>query len=615
MSRKPNAQNDVGYHGVPMRFSINDLRRRASAVLAALIAVLGCAGDEGGPTERRTLDLVVERGLAAGGQVLRAAETFASDETWVAVEVPPQQRVLSDVQLGKDPVLMLRGCIQCEAKLDGGFSGVLRGGLRTNGGRGTEFEFDLRSSDGWWSHEVDLGGAAGRSVQLWLENDLPDGCSLLLREVTIRHEVAASVPTDLPPTQILLISVDTLRSDAVGALGGSVATPHLDRFAAEAETWVRHYAAASWTKPSHASLLTGFYPDTHRAITLEQAMDPAIPTLAERFQGAGLETAALVFDCTWLSPRWGFGKGFNLYEVSRWRAGRQAHMAAQWVLDHRSEDFFFFLHTFEPHSDFKVLPYEAPGLTRWKLAERFGVHGFGCRGGKCASQFINGLHHREVALEPNDADILRYSYDEGVRYLDSALGNLFDDLRSSGIWDQMLVVVTSDHGEAFGERGEFGHNSLHEEIVRVPLMIKWPGGRNAGEIDSTPRSAVDVAPTLLDFAGLGPVELPGEDLRAPRSESAIFSGTLDQAVITGNVKGIFARKLPARVFDLGIDPGEVTDGTNTVPHRTRVLRKLLQEHRKRSRELFQMYGSPGQTGAVALSERERERLRAFGYLE
>ena len=593
----------------------DDRKKSPFAVLAALIAAFGCAGEKSGPTEQRILDLVAARGLVAEGKALKAAEIFASDETWVAVVVPPRQRVIADVKMGSDPVLTLWGCVQCEAEFDARFTAVLRGGVRATGGRGVEFVIDLQVSDGWWLHEVDLGSAAGQRAELWIEENLPDGCSLLLREVTLRDQVAAPLPTEAPLTQILLISVDTLRNDAVGVLGGTVATPHLDRFAAEAEIWSRHYAAASWTKPSHASLLTGFYPDTHRAITLEQAMDPAIPTLAERFHGAGLETAALVFDCTWLSPRWGFGKGFNSYKVSRWRAGRQARMAADWVLDHRDDDFFFFLHTFEPHSDFKMLPYEAPGLTRWRIAEEFGVHGFGCRDGKCSSQFINALHHHEVSLEPRDPEILRHSYDEGVRYVDRSLGELFNTLRSDGVWDQMLVVVTSDHGEAFGERGEFGHNSLHEEIVRVPLMIKWPGGGRAGEVDSTPRSAVDVAPTLLDFAGLGADKLPGEDLRTPRLNPAIFAGTLAKAVIVGDDKGILAGRSSARFFDLENDPGEVSDDGGLDPKKTSMLRKLFQEHRKHSLELFKMYGSSSQTGEVVLSERERERLRAFGYLE
>jgi hypothetical protein len=597
-----------------MRISVDHRWKGPYWALIALVTVLGCDAREIVPTETRVLDLVVEKRLVAGGQRLRAAEVLANDETWVAVTLPPNLLVGSDLDLGRDPTLTLRGILRREIGFEGDLSGTLRGGIRTDDGPHSEFEIDLDGADGWWLHEVDLG-PGGRRAELWFEADLPERSSLLLREATVEHRVAAPRPMSSTPRQMLLISVDTLRSDTIGALGGTVSTPHLDRFVAEAEVWSRHYAAASWTKPSHASMLTGFHPETHRAIGLEQAMDPAIPTLAERFETAGFETAALVFDCTWLSPRWGFGKGFDDYRVTRWRSGRQARMAAEWLLDHRDREFFFFLHTFEPHSDFKLLPYEAPGLTRKKIGERFGVFGFGCRAGRCGSQFIKGLHSGEVDLEEHDMEILRHSYDEGVRYLDRSLGELFDTLRSSGAWEQMLVVVTSDHGEAFGERGEFGHSSLHEEIVRVPLIIKWPAGENAGKINSVPRSSVDLAPTLLASAGLDAEGLPGTDLRRPRLQAAIFTGTLAKAVIRGDDKGIFSGPASARLFGLEVDPGEQNDIGGAEPSRLAALRELLREHRRRSEALHQSFGSQMETGEVVLSESERERLRAFGYLE
>jgi choline-sulfatase len=597
-----------------MTSSIDDRWRRPCAALIALVSVLGCAARERGPTEVRFLDPVAGRGFAAGGRVVRAREVLVADETWLALPLTSRQRATTTLELGEQPVLTLGGCLQCDAGPNTGLGGVLLGGVQTNGGRGFDFNIPIDTADGWWLHQVDLGRKARRRVQLWLEAELPEGCSLLLRAATVRQRIPIPPPTGTTPTQILLISVDTLRSDAVAALGGTTTTPHLDSFAAGAESWTRHYAAASWTKPSHASLLTGFYPDTHRAITMEQAMDPAIPTLAGRFRDAGFQTAALVFDCTWLSPRWGFSKGFDSYQVSRWRAERQARMAAEWVLDHRSDDFFFFLHTFEPHSDFSLLPYEAPGLNQLAIAERFGVVGFGCRSGRCASQFVNGLRTSDVPREPQDARILRYSYDQGVHYLDGALGELFEALRSGGVWDRLLIVVTSDHGEAFGEHGEFGHDSLHEEIVRVPLLIKWPGGEHAGKVHPEPRSAVDVAPTLLGVAGLVADSLPGEDLRGQRTKTAVFSGTLARAVIVGDDKGIFGAGSPEQLFDLQNDRGEESDLANVDPARTRALRELLVEHRQQSLELYRSFGPRREGAEVVLSERERERLRAFGYL-
>ncbi|MCG6950159.1 MAG: sulfatase [Acidobacteria bacterium] len=590
------------------------LRRctRTFTLCCALIAALGCGDHEPGPTEQRVLDLIGERRLASSAGVLSADEVVAADETWVAVALSPGQRVHTRLTLGHDASLTLGGFLQCGENREGGTEGILRVGLHEGRGGKSHFEVDLGAAGGWWTRKVALDAGGGQEASLWLEPEIDEGCSLFLREATVIHQVPVAEGA-AAPTQILLISVDTLRGDAVGSLGGAVQTPSLDRFVSEAEAWSRHYAAASWTKPSHASMLTGFYPETHRAINLEQAMDPGIPTLAGRLRSTGLTTAALVFDCTWLSPRWGFDKGFDSYRVTRWRAGRQARMAGEWVLDHRDENFFFFLHTFEPHSDFAILPYEAPGLNRMSIAQRFSVRGFGCRDGLCASQFVNGLHHGDVALEEQDAEILRYTYDEGVRYLDGALGQLFDTLRASGVWEQMLVVVTSDHGEAFGERGEFGHNTVHEEVVRVPLIIKWPYGAGRGEIHTDLRSAIDVAPTLLEYAGLSADGLPGQDLRAPRQEEAVFTGTLVKAVIIGDLKGIFDRKSPPRIYDLATDPGEENQlgGGDAV----RELRGLLRRHHQASSDLYRRFGSQGEANQVDLSEAERERLRAFGYVE
>jgi arylsulfatase A-like enzyme len=598
-----------------MRSSPINRWRAPYCALLACVTLLSCVAEDQGPTEKRFLDLIVEKSLVAGGKAMQASEVVAGDETWMSITVGPNQRLAADLDLGSDPVLALRGTVRCGESFDGQPAGVLRGGVRARSKGLSSFTIELESGDGWWRREVAIGSGRVGPAQLWFETELPNPCSLVLNEATLERSFNAPQSATARPQQMLLISVDTLRNDAVGALGGSVATPSLDRFAAGAESWSHHYATASWTKPSHASMLTGFHPETHRAINLEQAMDPAVPTLAERLGTLGFKTAALVFDCTWLSPRWGFGKGFDSYRVTRWRAARQARMAAEWMLDHRDEQFFFFLHTFEPHSDFSILPYEAPDLTRGKIGEVFGVSGFGCREGRCASQFVNGLDRGEVAIEEGDAEILRYSYDEGVRYLDRALGELFDTLRTSDLWDNMLIVVTSDHGEAFGERGEFGHNSVHEEIVRVPLMVKWPGGEHAGVVRSDPRSAVDLAPTLLDFAGFDAGSMPGEDLRRPQTQRPIIAGTVAKAVIDGDHKAIFAGSLPVHLYDLGVDPGELDNIASARSSQVSELRKLLREHRLRSQAVYETFGPSAQAGEVVLSESERERLRAFGYLE
>jgi hypothetical protein len=584
--------------------------------LAVILGIFALAACDTAPSRLETIDLVADGRLATEGRRMVTLERFAADETWVAVAMPSGHEASAVVDLVDKPALDLAGAMKCDAEESAPASGELMVKVSDPYGRKVDLTIPIDDSSGWWRQRLELSRMSGQRATIELLGRVPAGCSLLLREVTVRHSVPLEPPPENPPLQILLISVDTLRSDAVDQPSSGVATPHLDRFAEEAERFSRHYAAATWTKPSHASLLTGFYPDTHRAVDLKQGMDPAVPTLAERFGAGGLKTAALVYDCGWLSPKWGFAKGFDSYRMTRWRAGRQASAAARWVIAHRDEPFFFFVHTFEPHSDFKFLPYEAPGINRRTIAKDFGVDNFGRRNGRLASDFLIGLDRGEIPREPEDEVILRSTYEAGVRYLDEAVGVLFDSLRSSGLWDQMLVVVTSDHGEEFGEHGGFGHGPLYEEIIRVPLLIKWPNSEMAGQTSAGPSSSVDLAPTLLHRAGLPADGLPGVVLGSRLGDEPVFSGTLARAVIVGGVKGIFGGSdNMSEVYDLVVDPGELDNEAAGKQEQTNRLRELLRLHRQRSAALYRQFGAEPADREVVLSESERERLRAFGYLQ
>ncbi len=582
-------------------------------VLTLVVLSAAACGSESVLVE--SVDLVAGGMLEVEGKRIAAHESFFADETWVAVSVMPGVFVTAEIELHREPILELSGAVTCR---DPGFAledGNLWVELGLENSTQVRRTIPIHPSQGWWHQRVDLAMLAGKRVTLGLEAHLPEGCALLLREATVHQLVLSEEPAKKPPLQVLLISVDTLRNDSAGRVFGSdLNTPHLDRLAAEAEVWTAHYAAANWTKPSHASMLTGYDPATHRAQLHDQAMDPAIPTLADRFRVAGFSTSAQVFDCGWLSPRWGFAKGFDNYQVNRWRIGRQARAAANWVLEHRNEPFFFFLHTFEPHSDLYVLPYEAPGINRQAIADSFGVDGFGCRMDLCSSEFLQGLVSGRVPMEPEDVDILRETYGAGVRYLDESLGGLFDALRRSGIWDQMLVVVTSDHGEEFLEHGSLSHTTLYDEVVRVPLLAKWPGSDRGGVVNLAPCSAVDLAPTLLEFAGLPTADLPGTPLHQRDEHSPVFFGTLDQAVVVGGFKAIFdSASGPARLFHLVNDAGELVDLAASDPDRLRMLEELVRARKEEALALYRKIGS-GSESEVVLSPRERERLEAFGYL-
>jgi arylsulfatase A-like enzyme len=588
---------------------------RSLQTFAAAVALLSAVACSGSPSEIEYVDLIARQRLEIDGERLKGSERFAADETWVAVRIEADRRVTADVELHSIPVVDLSGIVVCGDVPTAASELVLTVGAADGEDELVIVDQALQGPNVWWSHSVDLAAAGGREIELALEARLPEGCSLLLRDVTVRQSVRRPEGSSASPPQILLISVDTLRRDAIGAFGGSVATPHLDRLAAESEIWTRHHAAATWTKPSHASMLTGYHPETHRAIHLNQAMDPAIPTLAGRFQTADIATAALVYDCGWLSRKWGFGKGFDDYRLTQWRAGRQAIAAAEWVRRHRDEPFFYFVHTFEPHSDARVLPYEAPGISRLSIAEQFGVENFGLRQGLSGSRFLDALDRGKIPRQPGDAEILQTTYQAGVRYLDESLGLLFDTLRESGIWDQLLVVVTSDHGEEFDEHGGFEHGSLYEEIIAVPLLIKWPSSERAGVTNDVLGSSIDLAPTLLQHANLPTDNLSGADLRTRTDDIPVFAGTIQRAVIDGSLKASFDHTGALTIFDLATDPGERHNLLEQNPRAVERLEELLREQQRKARELRRRIGSTTESREVELSEDERKRLKAFGYID
>jgi arylsulfatase A-like enzyme len=284
----------------------------------------------------------------------------------------------------------------------------------------------------------------------------------------------------------VLVSIDTLRADRVSigrdAPAGPATTPRLDDWARAHATVFRQAVAASpWTLPSHATLLTGLDPLRHAANRPFHPLAPDVPTLAERLRARGYTTAALVGG-GWLEPAYGLGRGFE-----RWQSWpRAGHGDAEWEqhaveaaawLDRLPHPFFLFVHTYDVH-DFPRAP----------------------------------------RLAPNTPDDERARlYDAAVAHMDAHLAPLLARLAEPERQARTAVIVTSDHGEALGEmaldgRRDYGHGSLRDPVLRVPLIVALPraGGAPPARVPfvDTQVRAVDVAPTLLALAGLDPASLP-----------------------------------------------------------------------------------------------------------
>ncbi len=383
---------------------------------------------------------------------------------------------------------------------------------------------------------------------------------------------------------LLLVTIDTLRADRIGAYGSAAGlTPHLDRLASEGIRFTRAYSAAPLTLPSHATILTGVSPPVHgvRANGIAR-LGPRLPTLATVLRAAGYRTGAFVGSFV-LDARFGLNRGFDVYDdrYGEKHAGDAAEFAERrgeevikpaiaWISGNTSTPWFAWVHLYDPHE-----PYRAP--------ESF------------ASRF-----------QPYDAE---------VAYTDAVLGHLLDSLRSSGQLDRTLVVVAADHGESLGEHGERTHGVFAYDVtMRVPWIV-WAGTRlRAATIDHLIR-LVDLAPTALDLLNVpAPSEFEGRPAQTGEERSAYIEAmdanlTRNWAPLTGIVRGPWKLiELPRpELYDVDRDPSEQSNLFDKDPERARTLSALL---RDMTTTLASKATAASQT---TLSAEARQRLQALGY--
>ena len=532
---------------------------------------------------------------------------------------------------GRKPRLLLSGCRPGGKVPPDEPQGVLLFTLHGNDGHRRDAEVRIPRHGKWWWQTLDLGELEDEVLQLHFKVRLPPGEQLYLSELVLQHAVPAP-PANPVARQVLLVSIDTLRADEIPGNGDSALArlPAFARLASAAERWEPHYAAASWTQPSHASLLTGQPLGVHGAN--DHALHPAVPTLAERLRAAGFRTGASVYDCVWLGEKFGFNRGFEDYRVGKWWMHTAIRHALGWMGDHRGDDFFYFLHVYEPHSDYRRLPYESLDTTP-ETVRGWGFPGYGCRQGECASRLLRGMLDGTIQPIDGEAEVLRRLYRGGIRDTDRGLEELLEGLEQLGIRDNLLLIVTSDHGEFFLEHGQLLHGGFWEEGLRVPLFIKWPEGRHAGTTRAEPSSALDLAPTILSLSDLPAEDLPGTPLdqrrdgglarpvliEAPAWQAMILAGKTGPGE-TGNrdhrwkfIENRASGEL--RLFDLREDPREFHNLAPQQPAEVERLLALLERYREHSARTLEEAERRQRRGPVAdLTPEEQQRLRSLGYL-
>lgn len=331
---------------------------------------------------------------------------------------------------------------------------------------------------------------------------------------------------------LIIVSLDTLRADATSMGGGADAaelTPTLAALAKESVLFEHARSQAPHTAPSHMTLFTSTLPSVHdvQNVSFDQVLAPGqkkeaiikpartdIPVLAEVLKSRGFHTVGLT-DGGNLNPPHGFDRGFDTYTYDLEGVEAKAQLGVKWVGQLAAEPqkpFFLFWHTYQIHAPYcpppsyveQWAPKSYQGFMRERIESMEGKT-FRERWAAKAQVFWKD---RELFGQP-EADFLHGVYRGGVRYTDDELVALIQSLRESGLLDKSILVVTSDHGEEFHEHGRWQHEALFEECLRVPLLVRLPGGRNGGTRLRTPVALIDVMPTVLDLLGVDAAKLTG----------------------------------------------------------------------------------------------------------
>lgn len=447
---------------------------------------------------------------------------------------------------------------------------------------------------------------------------------------------------------IILISLDTLRADHLGCYGYQRPTsPNIDALAEDSVLFQHTYAASNWTLPSHVSLLTGLSTLSHQVYHPRERISSSTVMLAEILRQRHFFCSAIT-GAVLVSSAYGFSRGFDTYRQIEGfigfenSAGRVSRAAADWLAKNGGKDFFLFLHTYQVHDPYSCPPpYNAMFLkenSRWKRLNLL--------------RYLGGKKGSFKELPEEKRENIIGLYDGEIRYTDERLiGPLVEELHKLGLYDRTMIVLTSDHGEEFYEHGAWlHHNSLYDESIRVPLIIKFPRSQFRGRSLRTLVRQIDIMPTVLEGFGIeapgwkpegrsllpvingkeeedrifladtdfrdifnslpegkdsSKIWLPNKIAMGVRKEKFLFSQAL------GGEAGRFFSSLPQKapvmeLYNLEADPGEKINLTSQDL-------KSAREMVRRIQEIYKNFARRKSEGAK-IDDKLEEQLRALGYI-
>lgn len=472
---------------------------------------------------------------------------------------------------------------------------------------------------------------------------------------------------------VILISIDTARADYFSSYGfAAPSTPALDRIAARGVRFTRAFSPENWTLPAHASMLTSLYPPTHGVEDLDSRLADGIPTLAELYADSGYRTLGIVDGDrrSFVGASRGFDQGFEHYvhypdgkgvqqAFLPFRAHSDVNLffekghsdeivrsAIRWIeqtplqspdsMAPQARPFFLFLHVYDAHASWGArwpihrLPYQAHQelLTQLGISDELRADHF-LREGMTGARYLRALNRaletgipQDSLVSPSDVALLQALYASSLHFVDSQIAILDRFLEEAGILDSTILLVTSDHGEEFGEHGRFGHHQDYRETLHIPLLLRWPEQIETGQVHEIV-GTTDLAPTLLELCGIRPPDafqgrslvplLKGDDWMS----SATFMGNqLDgifgvrTARFSYYVHGLREARAVEELFDVEVDSLERVDLRPMEPAELDSARSLVAEWLHRALQARPPAAGP----ANPLDTQTRALLRSLGYI-
>lgn len=465
---------------------------------------------------------------------------------------------------------------------------------------------------------VDLSPVAGRAVRLdllWTDEGMA-GVTRATVEVPVAPAGAAVAPAAGEPLarNVVVWAIDTLRADHLRVYDpqAPVPQPSLEAFAGRAVTFIPSVSAGAHSLPSHASILLGQQPVTHRVYVGDDRVAPTQVLLSEYVQAAGIRTA-LISANGYVSDRWGFDQGWS-YQTNLLREGKGGtcenvvQYAEGFLEKNAGQRFFLYLVPVEPHVPYRYREgvterFDAPDAYRGRYAKSVSGGDLGAiRGGRAVSERdrlrIAALYRGEVA------------------HADDCFGALLTMLQTRGHAADTAVIVLSDHGDELFDRGGVGHaHSVYQEVVDVPFLVGLPGRLLQGVVRPEGAGSIDLAPTVLDLLGVPqPEVVPGGE----RSYDAPGGGLQGQSLVPlltdptpglpgahvanhgivkrgmqlGRFKLIVDWEGREELYDHATDPKEKTDVRDQLPHVSRLLRDVMGFWWRDERRWRGVWGNP-----------------------